>query len=289
VIVLKGFVSMKMETSRQAMVDNKSLRDPFYATALADEPVTHQVLLDDDGDAIVEDTGGVVDTEDDDKAIPFADDDDADEALANADEVDDDDDTVVMIDPPISPSVNRDPISLHLIGERHSGTKWMSEHLHKCFPDIRFNNNLYRWKHWFQDESVEKFPGERFVVVAQFRNAYTWTEGSKSLPKKHPLRPCPAGISPSYQPTLLRSAILPPSCTPALPFGLAGLCHYALDYATLRGRSGLQWLDGRNKSNRGCGAVCFGRFPSPSGNSLYGRSYDFLDARHIYAGPLRAA
>jgi hypothetical protein len=75
---------------------------------------------------------------------------------------------------------NAPKLSLHLIGERHSGTKWMSEYLQICFPSVDFSNNPFRWKHWFQDETLpDKHGGTRLVVVAQFRHPYAWTESSK--------------------------------------------------------------------------------------------------------------
>ena len=40
-------------------------------------------------------------------------------------------------------------LSLHLIGERHSGTKWISGQLQKCFRGVLFSNKFFRWKHWF--------------------------------------------------------------------------------------------------------------------------------------------
>lgn len=48
-------------------------------------------------------------------------------------------------------------------------------------------NNPFRWKHWFQDESIDKYGDERFVIVAQFRNPYTWTEAMRSFPHHAPV------------------------------------------------------------------------------------------------------
>jgi len=77
--------------------------------------------------------------------------------------------------------------SLHLIGERHSGTKWISGQLQKCFRGVRFSNKFHRWKHWFQEDSDEYFgrhfpDQQRFVVVAQFRHPYSWTAAMQSHP-----------------------------------------------------------------------------------------------------------
>jgi hypothetical protein len=99
-------------------------------------------------------------------------------------------------------------LSLHLIGERHSGTKWMSEYLQICFPSVDFSNNPFRWKHWFQDETLpDKHGGTRLVVVAQFRHPYAWTESSKLAfqpPSQHHI-PLSSILTLSF-PNLLRSA-----------------------------------------------------------------------------------
>jgi hypothetical protein len=43
------------------------------------------------------------------------------------------------------------PTTLVLLGERHSGTKWMTAHLEECFGlKVQVVNHLSRWKHWFR-------------------------------------------------------------------------------------------------------------------------------------------
>ena len=154
-LVIKGFLSTQTVPSRQAMIDVKNLRSPYpQPIATADEPSLQDEEVSDRD-------------EDDDTAIDIG-------SLI----IDGDDDDQV--------DATEERVSLHLIGERHSGTKWMSSHLQKCFPNVRFTNNPFRWKHWFQDDSIEKFPGERFVIVAQFRNPYTWTEAMRSFPHHSP-------------------------------------------------------------------------------------------------------
>ena len=53
-----------------------------------------------------------------------------------------------------SPTKPRPWTTIHLIGERHSGTKWMTQHLMDCFQSeehrIRVVSALSRWKHWFR-------------------------------------------------------------------------------------------------------------------------------------------
>ena len=78
----------------------------------------------------------------------------------------------------------RKPVTLHLIGERHTGTNWMTDHLEKCFPQFWIDTRFSRFKHWFQDKDglFHSRIGERQVVVAQFRNVYTWVESMRKLP-----------------------------------------------------------------------------------------------------------
>ena len=89
--------------------------------------------------------------------------------------------------------------SLHLVGERHSGTKWMSNHLIDCFGDqVDFVKGYSTFKHWFQvdddpvDEtssntsSSESWAINRAVVISQFRNVWDWTEAMRSKPYSSP-------------------------------------------------------------------------------------------------------
>ena len=74
--------------------------------------------------------------------------------------------------------------SLHLLGERHSGTKWMTEHLMECFgEDIQIRKGFSAWKHWFQKENNHV---GNAVVVAQFRNPYYWVEAMNRFPHHSP-------------------------------------------------------------------------------------------------------
>lgn len=84
--------------------------------------------------------------------------------------------------------------SLHLVGERHSGTTWIHQHLSDCFvPEVSVRNGLARWKHWFQFDgdysSYQSDGGEakrKTVVVAQFRHAYHWVEAMRVKPHHSP-------------------------------------------------------------------------------------------------------
>lgn len=92
---------------------------------------------------------------------------------------------------------NKHRPSLHLVGERHSGTKWIYAHLQDCFgQDVSVRSGLTRWKHWFQEDGeystfmhggTESEPGDRTtVVVAQFRNPFDWTEAMRVNPYHSP-------------------------------------------------------------------------------------------------------
>lgn len=80
-------------------------------------------------------------------------------------------------------STGRKP-SLHLLGERHSGTKWMTEHLTECFgEEIEIRKGFSAWKHWFQKENPAV---ESAVVVIQFRNPFYWVEAMNRFPHHSP-------------------------------------------------------------------------------------------------------
>ena len=71
-------------------------------------------------------------------------------------------------------------LKVHLIGERHSGTKWIVEEMKKCFPrdkyGLVFQRDLNgRNKHFFQDAfGVYGNFQRKHVVVAAFREPVEW-------------------------------------------------------------------------------------------------------------------
>jgi hypothetical protein len=76
--------------------------------------------------------------------------------------------------------------TLHLIGERHSGTKWMFSHLQSCFGHkLKVRPGLSRWKHWFQYN--RGYQEKRAFVVVQFRNALQWVEAMRQHPHHAPV------------------------------------------------------------------------------------------------------
>ena len=75
---------------------------------------------------------------------------------------------------------------IFLLGERHSGTKWITSELRRCFqdgPGIEVSNHLTRWKHWFQSNDT-RYNGQfvNAVVVVQVRNVYDWVHGMWQYP-----------------------------------------------------------------------------------------------------------
>lgn len=70
-----------------------------------------------------------------------------------------------------------------LLGERHGGTNWITDHLTECFGgDLKVSNHYTRFKHWFQDEDVSNVPENSAVVVAMFRDPYDWVEAMRIEP-----------------------------------------------------------------------------------------------------------
>jgi len=76
--------------------------------------------------------------------------------------------------------------TLHILGERHSGTGWMEKHLGECFNEsVTVTNKLTRWKHWFQYEEDVDFFNDHHVVVL-FRNPYHWVDLMRRIPYHSP-------------------------------------------------------------------------------------------------------
>ncbi|KAL7529313.1 hypothetical protein ACHAXR_002894 [Thalassiosira sp. AJA248-18] len=78
---------------------------------------------------------------------------------------------------------NKGPItSINLIGERHSGTNWITAHLEECFGgQIPVETEFTRYKHWFQfDDATVR--NESALVIALFRDPYDWVEAMREGP-----------------------------------------------------------------------------------------------------------
>jgi hypothetical protein len=77
--------------------------------------------------------------------------------------------------------------TINLIGERHSGTKWITSHLKDCFGDqVKVLNRYTRYKHWFQYEDTKLYTSNSTVVVALVRNPYDWLESMRKKPYHSP-------------------------------------------------------------------------------------------------------
>ncbi|KAL7554587.1 hypothetical protein ACHAWF_018070 [Thalassiosira exigua] len=78
--------------------------------------------------------------------------------------------------------------SIRLIGERHSGTTWITEHLEECFGDqIEVKNKFTRFKHWFQVDAMPEDQHKSMIVVAMFRDPYDWVDSMRTRPYHSPL------------------------------------------------------------------------------------------------------
>ncbi|KAL7555236.1 hypothetical protein ACHAWF_019037 [Thalassiosira exigua] len=70
--------------------------------------------------------------------------------------------------------------SIDLIGERHSGTNWITDHLRDCFGDqIPVRTSFTRFKHWFQ---LNETQNRSAVVIAMFRDPYDWVMAMRERP-----------------------------------------------------------------------------------------------------------
>lgn len=87
-----------------------------------------------------------------------------------------------------------------LLGERNSGTNWVTSLLASCFPDIPVSTYLAGWKHWFQEDLKCKgdartdHPDCKYVDIVQIKtfvvqtvlNPYDWVEGMRLTPRDYP-------------------------------------------------------------------------------------------------------
>ncbi|KAL3800301.1 hypothetical protein HJC23_003597 [Cyclotella cryptica] len=72
--------------------------------------------------------------------------------------------------------------AISLMGERHSGTNWIADHLTECFGDeLTVKVSYSRFKHWFQYDMTTIEP-KSTVVVAMFRDPYDWVEAMHERP-----------------------------------------------------------------------------------------------------------
>jgi hypothetical protein len=102
--------------------------------------------------------------------------------------------------------------AIRILGERHSGTSYLTTYLQTCYPTLHITNRFLRNKHWFQPgpdyiEQSRTTNGRRefellwpnvaghvpvesafhtTLVVALFRDPYDWMEGMRTLPHHWP-------------------------------------------------------------------------------------------------------
>lgn len=88
----------------------------------------------------------------------------------------------------VNPTVfNRSPVmEISLLGERNTGTNWVTALLSKCFPGIKTSARLVRWKHWFQDDDSNENERQKTLVIAMFRNPYEWVMAMRKTPHHSP-------------------------------------------------------------------------------------------------------
>lgn len=71
---------------------------------------------------------------------------------------------------------NKRPNKIILLGERHSGTNWITNYLKDCFignstnSDITVKESYKRFKHWFQQDDLSVVEEDSAVVVSMFRD-----------------------------------------------------------------------------------------------------------------------
>jgi hypothetical protein len=80
-------------------------------------------------------------------------------------------------------------VRIAILGERNTGTRWMTSELQKCFPSILVKPRLIRWKHWFQEDIHKDYSTStppKTLVLAQFRDPYEWAEAMRHVPHHSP-------------------------------------------------------------------------------------------------------
>lgn len=78
--------------------------------------------------------------------------------------------------------------AIHFLGERHSGTNWIYDHLVECFGyEMMPLRSLSRFKHWFQFENPKRIHAKRALILAQFRDPYDWVESMREIPHHAPV------------------------------------------------------------------------------------------------------
>ena len=81
------------------------------------------------------------------------------------------------------------PISeIHILGERNSGTKFVTAELQQCFPrgpNLRVHRDFVREKHWFQPINADDDHRHRLIVVV-VRDPVEWMAAMRQSPYHSP-------------------------------------------------------------------------------------------------------
>uniref|UniRef100_A0A8J9X2A1 Uncharacterized protein n=1 Tax=Phaeodactylum tricornutum TaxID=2850 RepID=A0A8J9X2A1_PHATR len=87
------------------------------------------------------------------------------------------------LDPYSAPVEKKKVQTIHLIGERHQGTKWITAILEQCFDNSVSVVPAFgdRHKHWFMLNET----AEHGVIVAVFRNIYSWVHSMNYVRPHH--------------------------------------------------------------------------------------------------------
>jgi hypothetical protein len=109
-------------------------------------------------------------------------------------------------------SVTAEKIRIILLGERHSGTNWITDHLNECFQGkvvaddvpavtaalggnttttntttnttvtVTVTNEYTRYKHWYQEDTIPQTNNTIIVVIVLFRDPIDWVEAMRYEP-----------------------------------------------------------------------------------------------------------
>jgi hypothetical protein len=77
--------------------------------------------------------------------------------------------------------------NIAIVGERNSGTSWITSHIQECFDhSLTVKDRFMRYKHWFQDDFREDIP-DQTLVLAIFRNPHDWVKAMSFKPHHAPI------------------------------------------------------------------------------------------------------
>ncbi|KAL3905608.1 MAG: hypothetical protein SGILL_009609, partial [Bacillariaceae sp.] len=95
------------------------------------------------------------------------------------------DDYISLID-----EIPKDEYRIVILGERHSGTSWLHDRLHECYPQAEVSTTLQRPGYFFQHEASskqEQQPHPQDTIVLHLTlNIYDWQEQMRSSPEYAP-------------------------------------------------------------------------------------------------------